>query len=92
MGYISCTLNVLMGYIDAGVVNPCISQDGLGYTAIKTDSRGTWAAQSIKRPTLDIGHDLAAVGSSPVWGSVLSVEPGQDSLFRTVSVPPSKNK
>ena len=39
--------------------------------------RATWVAQSVERLTLDIcsGHALVVMGSSPVLGFVLSVEP-----------------
>ena len=42
----------------------------------KIESRDTWVAQSIRRLTPDIssGHDLMFVGSSPVSGSVLTVQ------------------
>ena len=38
---------------------------------------GTWMAQSVKRPTLDLssGLDLRVMSSSPVLGSTLSTEP-----------------
>ena len=47
-------------------------------------------AQLVKHPTLDFssGHDLMAVGSSPMSGSVLSVESAWDSLPPSVSAPP----
>lgn len=39
--------------------------------------RGTWVAQSIKHPTLNLisDHDLRAVRSNPALGSTLHVEP-----------------
>ncbi|VFV38414.1 g-protein coupled receptor 26 [Lynx pardinus] len=45
-------------------------------------SRGTRVAQSVEHLTLDFGsgHNPGVVGSSPVSGSVLSVEPAWDSL------------
>ena len=45
----------------------------------KIKTRGTWVAQSVKHPTLDIGsgRDL----------TVVSVEPAWDSLSPSVSAP-----
>ena len=45
-------------------------------------------AQSVECPTLDVGsgHDPRVVGSSPVWGSTLSMETAWDSL--SPSAPP----
>ena len=45
-------------------------------------SRGTRVAQSVEHLTPDFGsgHNPGVVGSSPVSGSVLSVEPAWDSL------------
>ena len=47
-------------------------------------------AQSDERPTLDFGssHDPRVMGSSPTLGSVLSMQPAQDSLFLSLSAPP----
>lgn len=44
---------------------------------------GTWVAQPVKRPTLDLGpgHDLRVVKLSPVLGSTLGTEPANDSLL-----------
>ena len=38
---------------------------------------GTWVVQLVKHLTLDFGsdHDLSVLGSSPAWGSMLSMEP-----------------
>jgi len=38
---------------------------------------GTWVAQSVKHPTLDLssGLDLRVMSSSPTLGSMLGVEP-----------------
>jgi len=38
---------------------------------------GTWAARSVKHPTLELssGLDLRVVSSSPMLGSMLGVEP-----------------
>ena len=38
---------------------------------------GTWVAQSVGQPTLDFGsgHDPRVMGSSPMSGSTLSMEP-----------------
>ena len=49
---------------------------------IKDVYRDTWGAQSVERLTLDFGpgHDARVVGSSPVAGSMLSVDPAWDSL------------
>ena len=46
-------------------------------------------AQSVKHSTLDLGsgHDLRVVGSSPMSGSVLSVESAWDSLSPSPSAP-----
>ena len=47
------------------------------------DTWGTWVAQWVERPTLDFdsGHDPRVMGSSPLLGSALSVDPAWDSLF-----------
>jgi len=39
--------------------------------------RGTWVAQSVKRPTLDssLGLDLRVLSSGSTLGSMLGVEP-----------------
>ena len=39
--------------------------------------RGAWVAQSVEHLTLDLGsgHDPKVVGSSPVSGSIPTVEP-----------------
>ena len=42
---------------------------------------GTWMAQLIKHPTLDFSSQF--VGSSPVWGSTLTVQ----SLLGILSLP-----
>ena len=49
---------------------------------------GTWVAQSVEHATLDFGsgHDLGVLGSSPMWGSVLSGESA--SGFSLFSAPP----
>ena len=46
----------------------------------KIHSRGTWVAQSVKRPTLDFGsgHDLAVHEFEPL--RTVSAEPAWDSL------------
>lgn len=43
----------------------------------KNEVEGAWVSQSVKHPTLDFssGHDLRIVRSSPVWHSVLDIEP-----------------
>ena len=48
----------------------------------ENEKRGTWVAQSIKHPTLDLdsGHDVRVMKFSPVSGSVLSGESAWDSL------------
>ena len=59
---------------------------------IKKDfNRGTWVAQSIKRPTLAQVMISRSVSSSPVSGSVLaaqSLEPASDSVSPSLSGPP----
>jgi len=49
-------------------------------------------AQLVECPTLDFGpsHDLRVVRSSPIWGSVLGLEPNQDSLSLSLLLPLSK--
>ena len=44
---------------------------------VKYTIRGTWVAQSVAylTPDLGSGHDPRVVRSSPMMGSVLSVEP-----------------
>jgi len=43
---------------------------------LKGALRGPWVAQLVKHRTLDVGsgYDLRVVRSSPLWGSVLSME------------------
>ena len=43
---------------------------------------GTWVVQLVEHPTLDSGsgHDPRVMGSSPMLGSTLSVQPAWDSL------------
>ena len=50
-----------------------------------------WVAQSVDCPTLDFGsgHDPRVMGSSPTWGSVLSMEPVCDSISLSLCLPPS---
>ena len=45
-------------------------------------------AHLVERPTLDLGsgHGLTVVGSSPVLGSALSVEPLWDTLSLSLSL------
>ena len=52
--------------------------------------RGTWAAQLVEYPALDIGsgRDFAFVRSNPVSGSVLGKEPAWDSLSPSLIAPP----
>lgn len=52
---------------------------------------GTWEAPSAKRRTLDFdsGQDRRVKRLSPIWGSILGMEPTQNSLFRPLS-PPKK--
>ena len=54
----------------------CVSPDQT------SSERILFGAQSVKCLTLDIGlgHDLVVLGLSPMWGSVLRVEPAWDSL------------
>jgi len=51
--------------------------------------RGTWVAQSVKRPTLGFGsgRDLRVVRWSPASGSALSRESACDSLSPPLSLP-----
>ena len=54
-------------------------------------TRGTWVAQSAKRPTLAQVMISWSVGSSPAWGSVLtaqSLEPVSDSVSPSLCDPP----
>ena len=54
-------------------------------------SRGTWVAQSVKRPTSPQVMISQFVSSSPTSGSVLiawSLEPASDSVSPSLSVPP----
>ena len=52
----------------------------MGLSKTGEDSRGTWVAQSVKRPTLGFGsgHDLTVCGFEPRGAD--SVEPAWDSL------------
>ena len=55
------------------------------------NSRGTWVAQSVKRPTSAQVMISWSVGSSPASGSVLtaqSLEPVSDSVSPPLSDPP----
>ena len=54
----------------------------------EVEFRSAWGAQSVEHPTLDFssGHDARVVGSSPVPGSALSVEPAWDSLSLSLSL------
>ena len=48
------------------------------FNMLITEDHGcAWVAQSVKHLTLDVGsvRDLMVVGSSPMSGSVLSMEP-----------------
>ena len=59
--------------------------------AIKTHKRGTWVAQSVKRPTLAQVMISWLVSLSPTSGSVLSaqsLEPASDSVSPSLSTPP----
>ena len=52
---------------------------------------GAWVAPSVKRPTSAQVMISRSVGSSPVWGSVLtaqSLEPASDSVSPSLSAPP----
>ena len=55
---------------------------GITLTLLKNIPRGTWVVQSTEHLTLEFGsgHDPKVVGSNPVSGSVLNVEPAQNSL------------
>ena len=53
------------------------------YASVKSILRGTWEAQSVKRPTLAQVMISWSVSSSPASGSVLtaqSLEPASDSV------------
>ena len=52
--------------------------------------RGTLVAQSVECPTLGFSsvHVPRVMGSCPISGSVLSVEPAWDSLSPSLSAPP----
>ena len=53
--------------------------------------RGTWAAQSVKHPTLAQVMTSQSVGLSPASGSVMtaqSLEPASDSVSPSLSAPP----
>lgn len=43
-------------------------------------ARGTQVAQSVEHPCFGSGHDLAVVGSSAAWGSILRIESASDSF------------
>ena len=68
------------------------------FTLIATELGGTWVAQSVEHPTVDLGsgHDLTVPESSPKSCSGLcaySWEPAWDSLSLPLSVLPlSQNK
>ena len=51
-------------------------REEIGKRRIINNYRGTWVAQSVKPPTLDLssGLDLKVMSSSPVLGSTLGVE------------------
>ena len=51
-------------------------------------SRGAWVAQSVERQTLDFGsgHDPRVVGSSPMLGSSLNMDPAWDSPSLSLSL------
>ena len=51
---------------------------------------GSWVAQLVEHPTLDfgLGHDPMVMGSNPLLGSVLSVEPAWDPLSLFLCPPP----
>ena len=52
--------------------NVLYAQNGILFIKL----RGAWVAQLVEHLTLDFGsgHDLRVMGSSPVLGSVLSVQ------------------
>ena len=55
------------------------------------NSRGTWGAQSVERPTSAQAVISRFGSSSPASGSVLtaqSLEPASDSVSRSLSAPP----
>ena len=53
-----------------------------GLSLRKTTLRDAWVAQLVECLAIDFGsgHDPRVVGSSPVLGSALNVEPAWDSL------------
>ena len=56
----------------------------------KNTTRGTWVAQSVKRPTSAQVMISQLVGSSPAWGSELtaqSLEPASHSVSPSLSAP-----
>ena len=62
-----------------------------GQLYYEIERRGTWVAQSVKRPTLAQVMISQSVSSSPTSGSVLtaqSLEPASDSVSPSLSAPP----
>ena len=58
---------------------------------LKTENRGAWVAQSVKRPTSAQVTISRSMSSSPVSGSGLmaqSLEPASDSVSPSLSAPP----
>ena len=59
------------------------------YCYNSTTNRDDWVAQLVEHPTLDFssGHDPRVMGSSPVSGSTLNVEPKILSLPLSLPLP-----
>ena len=63
----------------------------MGLSKTGEDSRGTWVAQSVKRPTLGFGsgHDLTVHEFKPCIGLCAdSMESARDPLLPSLSAPP----
>ena len=70
------------------VLNPGCTWDS---RYIKTQTRGTWVAPSVKRPTSAQVMISQSVSSSPMPGSVptaRSLEPASDAVSPSLSDPP----
>ena len=79
--------NLDLSYVHLAVPSRVIHQMSI----CMKEWRGIWAAQSVEQLTLDFssGHDLTTMESSPVLGSVLSMEPASDSLSLPLPLSPT---
>ena len=65
------------------------------FVLLKSDYRGAWGAQLVKRVTSAQVMISPFMSSSPTSGSVLtaqSLEPASDSVHPSLPLPPSKNE